>query len=685
MEPPSPRRTEGGPAVPDELVAHSTKEAVSRRVRLLRVLGGAFHAGAAAVAAGLLLLVVLLTLVLASGAWQSIVRFGLGFLSGSTWDAVHNVFGAYPEIIGTLLTSALALLIAVPISLGVALFLSEMAPRWLRRPLGYVVDLSAAIPSVVYGFWAFFVLVPLMRTVIEPGLATLTGGAFPFSSQHPGLDILTATIVLAAMIIPTIAAISRESLMAVPRIQRESALSLGATRWEATRIAVLGPARGGIVGGIILGLGRALGETIAVVMVIGNVPLLPGTLFSPGTTLASWLANQFGGVGPGLEMSALLELGLVLLAITVAVNAVARLILWRISDRSAGDEPSPPHSRRAKRHARLVQHAANPAPAPDSPPTALPLERPGPMVDPAASSVSVPNVALRLGRRHAFQWVMVILAAGCVVLALVPLAGVLTTATQYGGTAVIHPSFYTSETPFGCNPTPGTTCSLGGIGPEIQGTLIMLGLGALIAIPVGLLAGIYLSEYGRSRFARGLSFLTDVMTGVPTILIGVFVFVVFLTVDHDSALSALSGGVALGVLMIPIVTRSTEEALGTVPQAVREAGLALGFPRHRVTLRVVLGCARSALVTGILLAASRAAGDTAALIFTAGGSSYWFAGLNSRTAALTPFIYQNFQSDYGNLQTDAWGATLVLLLIMLVVSLAARLAVRSRVDSAEGA
>jgi phosphate transport system permease protein len=171
---------------------------------------------------------------------------------------------------------------------------------------------------------------------------------------------------------------------------------------------------------------------------------------------------------------------------------------------------------------------------------------------------------------------------------------------------------------------------------------------------------------------------------VPTILIGVFIFVVFLYVDHNSALSALSGGVALGVVMIPIVTRATEEALRTVPVAVRESGLALGFPQHRVTLRIVLGCARGALVTGILLAASRAAGDTAALIVTAGGSNFWFTSINSQTAALTPFIYQNFSSAYGNLQTDAWGATLVLLLIMLVVSLGARIAVRSPVDAAEG-
>ncbi|MGI0129759.1 MAG: phosphate ABC transporter permease subunit PstC, partial [Thermoplasmata archaeon] len=547
-------------------------------------MGRTFHLGAAVVAAAILGLIVALILVLATRAWPAIVRFGPSFLVGSRWDGVHNVYGAAPAIVDTLLTSGLALLIAIPLALGVAIFLTEMAPGWLRRPLGYVVDLSAAIPSVVYGFWAFIVLVPLMRSVVEPGLASLTGGRFPFASHSLGLDVFTTTIVIAAMILPTIAAFTRESLLAIPRIQRESALSLGATRWEATRIAVLGPARPGVAVGVMLGLGRALGETIAVTMVIGNVYILPGTLFSPGSTLASQIATSFGGVGSGLQMSALVELGLVLLAITAGVNAVARLILWRIGDRAGTDGPNASHRwpawrRLGRREERPVGPEDRGARHGRAPPV---LSRP----TPGAERTPLPTsevLTRRLRRRRASQWAITLLAAGCVVLALVPLAGVLTSAVQLGGAAVVQPTFYTSEPALGCNPGPARSCSLGGIGPAIEGTLIMLGLAALIAVPVGLLAGIYLSEYGRNRFARSISFLTEVMTGIPTILIGVFVFVVFLYVDHNSALSALSGGVALGVLMIPIVTRATEEALRTVPQAVREAGLALGFPRHRVT------------------------------------------------------------------------------------------------------
>lgn len=271
----------------------------------------------------------------------------------------------------------------------------------------------------------------------------------------------------------------------------------------------------------------------------------------------------------------------------------------------------------------------------------------------------------------------------CLFAALVPFASLIYTAVQLGGGVVIHPSFYTSLPPTGCNPGPGITCASGGIGPEIQGTLIMLGIGALIAMPGGLLSGIYLSEYGRHRFARVISFLVDVMTGVPTIILGVFVFVLFVYSDHDAALSALSGGVALGVLMLPIATRATEEALRTVPSSVRESARALGFPRSRVTVRVVLGASRGALITGMLLAVSRAAGDTAALFLTAGGSSFWFQNLNSQTAAITPFIFNNFGSNYANLQADAWGAALVLLAMMLAINLGTRLLVPSAADAAE--
>jgi phosphate transport system permease protein len=645
-----------------------------QRLRRLVWFGRVFHGVSFAVALLIAGVLALLAGFLVWQAWPAITHFGPGFLTSAQWNGATNVYGAAPAIQGTVITSLLALLFAVPIALGVAIFLSELAPPWLRRPLVYFVDLSAAVPSVVYGFWAFYVLVPLMRSSVEPTIAGWTGGHFPFASQANGSDLFTATIVLTVMIIPTISVLSREALRAVPRIYRESAWGLGATRWESTRMAVLGPARSGIVAGVMLGLGRALGETIAVTMVIGNIYLLPGTLFSPGVTIGSWIVTNFGEVTPGLELDALLELALVLLAITVIINVIARLILRRIALRGEEGETSPPPWWWPRRH-HLRRAPMDPA-ALTSDPWA---DRPP--LPPSGAPRRAPS---RVLRRRVFYLGMVALTSFCVVLAAAPLVSVVLTAWQYGGRAVVRPSFYTSLPPLGCNPSPAAACVLGGIGPPIQGSLIVLGIGLLVAVPVGLLAGIYLSEYGRGRFGRTVSFLADVMSGVPTIILGVFVFTLVFLVYPYSALSVLSAGVGLGLLMIPIVTRSSEEALRAVPNGVREAALALGFPRHRVTVRVVLGSARAALVTGVLLGAARAAGDTAIVLLTAGSSLYWCAGLTQQCATLPVFIFQNFGSSYSNLRTDAWGAALVLLAIMLIISLATRLAVRSPADRAEG-
>jgi phosphate transport system permease protein len=244
---------------------------------------------------------------------------------------VHEVFGVGPEILGTLVTSAIALLIGVPLSVGAAIFLSEHAPGWLRDPVGYVVELLAAVPSVVFGFWGFIVLVPIMRDSIEPALRHVLGWSLLFSGPPAGHgDILTAGVVLAIMITPTISAISRESLAAVPRDQREAALSLGATDWETTRMSVVTYARTGILGGVILGLGRALGETMAVTMTIGNKNAFSGSILDQGQTISSAIANQFTEATGSLYISSLIEAGLVLLLITLIVNIIARLLVWRV-------------------------------------------------------------------------------------------------------------------------------------------------------------------------------------------------------------------------------------------------------------------------------------------------------------------------------------------------------------------
>lgn len=280
-------------------------------------------------------LVLAIAAALAKDAWPALVRFGPAFLAATTWDPVHQRFGALPFIYGTLVTSALALVLGGPVALGAAIFLAELAPDWLRGPTSSLVELLAAIPSVIYGLWGIFVLAPLLRSVIEPVLAATLGplpliGAL-FRGPMYGVGFLAGGLILAIMIVPTIAAVSRDVLRAVPVEQREAMLALGATRWETIWGAVLPVARPGIVGAVIVGLGRALGETMAVTMVIGNRPQVAASLFAPGYTMAAVIANEFTEATYDLYLAALIEIGLVLLLVTLLVNVTAQLLVWRIT------------------------------------------------------------------------------------------------------------------------------------------------------------------------------------------------------------------------------------------------------------------------------------------------------------------------------------------------------------------
>jgi len=265
------------------------------------------------------------------GSQLSWHAFGLHFFAASDWDPVNEKFGALPFIYGTLVSSLVALVIAVPLSIGVAVFTTEMCPKRLRGPLSFFVELLAAIPSVIYGLWAFFILVPLLSGYVQPFLASTFGWTGLFSGPPYGIGMLAAGIILAIMIIPIISSIAREVLQVVPQNQREGVLALGATRWEMIRVGVLRNARAGIVGGIILGLGRALGETMAVTMVIGNRPEIAKSLFAPGHTMASVLATEFSEATGDTYLSALIEIGLALFLVTIIVNALARLLVWTVT------------------------------------------------------------------------------------------------------------------------------------------------------------------------------------------------------------------------------------------------------------------------------------------------------------------------------------------------------------------
>jgi phosphate transport system permease protein len=265
------------------------------------------------------------------GSHLSWHAFGWKFFGLSDWNPVEDQYGALPFIYGTIVSSLLALVIAVPLSLGVAVFVTEMCPPVFRGTISFLTELLAAIPSVVYGLWAIFVLTPILRQYVQPFLGKTLGWTGLFTGPPYGIGMLAAGVILAIMIIPIISSITREVLTVVPQHQREAALALGATRWEMIRLGVLRNARAGIVGAIILGLGRALGETMAVTMVIGNRAEISKSLFAPGYTMASVLANEFSEATGDLYLSALIEIGLALFLVTIIVNALARLMVWSVT------------------------------------------------------------------------------------------------------------------------------------------------------------------------------------------------------------------------------------------------------------------------------------------------------------------------------------------------------------------
>jgi phosphate transport system permease protein len=286
----------------------------------------AFRVGTGVFGLALILIVTSIGFELVRQSWLSIEKFGLNFWRTETWDPVSGEFGALPFIWGTLYSSVLALLIATPIALGIAVFISELSPGWLRQPLVFLTELLAAIPSIVYGLWGIFVLVPAVRALESSMPATLR--QLPIFAGPPlGVGMLAAALILAIMVIPFTSSVAREVLRSVPMAQREGAYALGATRFEAIT-AALYYARTGIVGAVMLGFGRALGETMAVTMVIGNNPRVSASLFAPQYTMAAVIANEFTEAADELYLHALIEIGLVLFAITLVVNSLSRVLIW---------------------------------------------------------------------------------------------------------------------------------------------------------------------------------------------------------------------------------------------------------------------------------------------------------------------------------------------------------------------
>lgn len=612
--------------------------------------------------------------------------FGWSILLESRWDVQHQIFGAMPFVFGTAVTSALALLIAIPLGVGAALFLTEIAPRWIAAPVSFTIELIAAIPSVIFGLWGFQVLCPFLQDHVNPWLTEHFGVLPLFAGPAYLTNMLAAGIILAIMVLPLITSVSREVIRTVPAAQREAALGLGATKWETVRSVVLRGAKSGILGAVILALGRAIGETMAVVMVIGNNPQISRSLLQPGYTMPSLLANEFNeAANDPIQRSALVEIAFLLFGITLLVNVGARLlILWSSRSASGGWHPGPRAEAAVERAAKVARNGGWAALA------ILALLQIvsdfhhrgvagliGP-VEVIVALFALSRGFSALARRRAETWtrwrktnhaLMYFVFSTCAAVACLLLALLLFYVTVQGLRA-LNVNFFLND---GSKPPDDPT---GGMKNGIIGTLLLVGVAAIIGIPIGIMGGIYVSEFRTTRLSGVVRFAADVLNGIPSVVIGMFAYTAFvLPFGH---FSAWAGGAALGVMMIPTIARTTEEMLRMVPASLREGSLALGATRFRTIRSIVLPAARAGIVTGIMLAVARVAGETAPLLFTAFGNPYVNTNLNQPTHSMTMMIYRYATSAYPVWIDIAWAGALVLLVMVLVISILARVATRNR-------
>jgi len=604
--------------------------------------------------AGAVLVIVLFALLVAVllwKAWLAIQTIGGRFLTSATWDPeqTHHEFGALAFIYGTVATSAIAMFIAVPLGVGTAAFLSEIAPAWLRRSGSFFVEMLAAVPSVVYGFWGLFVLAPALQRLIMA-----LGGP-----NKGSIGILPAGIILAIMIVPYVAAVSFDVCRAVPRAQREGAMALGASRWQTIWSVVLLYARPGIVGGCFIALGRALGETMAVTMLIGNRTEISLSPFAMGNSIASVIANEFTAASYDLYLSALVELGLVLLLVSVVVNTLARLLIWRVSRVGRGT---------AFFSGRLgIWRKNSPvAPASSLMPTATSNNTP-------SSSQGRPPVTNRTAQR--IDRVMTALLGLCFALTVVPLFLILGHLLYHGVTALDWNFFLKLPAAIGEKG--------GGMANAIYGSAMLVGLATLFAVPVGLAAAIYLAEYRSDRLGPTVRFIGELLGGVPSIVIGIFAYaLVVIPMGHPSG---WAGGFALGVMMIPIVMRASEEALKLVPRTIRNASYALGASQYQTVLRVTVPAALPAIITAVFLGIARIAGETAPLLLTAVGNRYWPRSPNDWVPSLPVYIFNYAVSADAEWNRQAWAAALVLLVAVMILNFGIRLVTGKRLVSASRA
>jgi len=604
-------------------------------------------------------------------AWPAIARLGVSFLWSNDWSPPENL-GALAFVYGTLWTSMVAMLIAVPLGVATATFLAEIATPLTRSVGSFLIELLAAIPSVVYGFWAVKFLGPLTRSMF------LALGA-PESVDSNSL--FTAALVLAIMILPFITAISFDVCRAVPRSQREGSLALGATRWQTIWSVVLPYARPGIVGGGFLALGRALGETMAVIMVVGNDPRINFAPYAHGTTIASQIALGLNEVS-GLARAALVELGAILLLVTIVVNVAARLLIWQMSRQGKS-------SRLQQLWQALLWNWAVPFGAlafvccliVSLASTAMRLD-----ISPFAALATglglavIAVVSLRWAGRlcrqskHGSVWVdqlMTGVLSLCLIFTCGPLFLILGFIALNGATA-LDVNFFI-HLPSDEHP---------GLANAILGSAVLVAMATVMAAPIGLLAAIFLAENPNSWLSKTVRFVGEILGSVPSIVVGVFAYALLVMPGNYFSLgsfSAWAGAFALAVLMAPIVMRGSEEALKLVPQSLRHASFALGAAQWQTVLRVAVPAALPAIVTGICLAIARIAGETAPLLLACNQNSFWPRSLSDNFPYLTYYIYIYSVSTLESERRLAWAAAFVLLTVVMLVNVGIRFMTGRRV------
>jgi phosphate ABC transporter permease protein PstC/phosphate ABC transporter permease subunit PstA len=499
------------------------------------------------------------------------------------------------------------------VSFGIAMFLTELSPVWLRRPLGTAIEMLAAIPSIIYGMWGLFIFAPLFQQYVQPYLKSWFGGipgiGVFFSGPPMGIGLLTAGIILAVMVIPFITAVMRDVFELVPPMLKESAYGLGSTTWEVVWRIVLPFTKVGVIGGIMLGLGRALGETMAVTFVIGNAHRLSASLLAPGNSIASALANEFTEAVGDLYTSALIELGLILFLITTVVLALAKLLLMQLAPRRGG-----------------------------------------------CMSIASANSVYR--RRRRTNALMMGLSGAALAFGLFWLTWIIAVLLWEGASA-LRPSLFTQMTP-----PPGGD---GGLANAIVGSILMAGIGTLIGTPVGILAGTYLAEYGRRGWlAPATRFINDVLLSAPSIVIGLFVYAVY--VAQAKHFSGWAGSLALSIIVIPVVVRTTDDMLKLVPNSLREAAARWAATWKMITM---VSAGRTASSPACARRA-RIAGETAPLLFTALNNQFWSSDMNRPMANLPVVIFQFAMSPYEDWHRLAWGGAALITLLVLGINIAAR-------------